>query len=315
MSARNWLFGIALGLTLACLGQAQEQAQPAEDRPEVQAQTSDGLPPDVSVRIIEDSEAAEARQRREEEARQREIEDLIAQQRMAAATEDMNEATQSMKQAAWLSVAVVAVGTALLVWTLFLTRQANQAARDTVRVTQNIGEAQVRAYPSVTSVSITGITNKLPALGITVKNSGNSPALTMKCRGQISLTYQEDIDPPGTRVQLGMVHDLVSLAQVAVPPNAEETIMVYAPHGAGDEMAEMMKTMASTAPRENPFWGVTVFFDWVDVFGGRYTFYIIAGQRPIGQDAVGSASAYSPRVLNNPLWISFQSESRKRNDG
>jgi hypothetical protein len=111
------IIAVALGLIAASL-QAQEQAngtQPAEQQSSQQAETFE---PSIPVRIIESEESSRSREIRERESDQREEDDLIAQQRMADATEAMNEATQSMKRAAWLSTFFVAVGTGLLVWTL-----------------------------------------------------------------------------------------------------------------------------------------------------------------------------------------------------
>ncbi len=129
-----WYVILALGLNVACgLGQAQEQTDGGESAAPTQEQPPPSLPLPFPVEIVEDYESAEARKRREAEAVQREKDDLVAQQGMNSATQAMNDATQ---KTAFYS----------LIWTLFLTRQANKAARDAVVITQKVGERQVRAY-------------------------------------------------------------------------------------------------------------------------------------------------------------------------
>lgn len=128
MSFRNWVFVAALGLTIATSGQAQGQTDGSGNGPADQEQPSQHLPRPFPVQIIEDDEAAEARDRREEEARQHEIDDLAAQQGMNIATQAMNEATQRMAIYALISMVLAAIGTGLLFWTLALTRKTNKAA-------------------------------------------------------------------------------------------------------------------------------------------------------------------------------------------
>ena len=82
----------------------------------------------LPIEIVESQAAAEARERHEAEARQRDIADLAAQQGMNAATQAMNAATQRMAEYAFWSTFLVAVGTAAVVWSLILMRQANGAA-------------------------------------------------------------------------------------------------------------------------------------------------------------------------------------------
>jgi hypothetical protein len=232
--------------------------------------------------------------------------------------EDLEAQQATAKWARWMtalgiiSTVLTGIGIVLVWQTLRQSIAANHAAQKAIEVTRGIGEAQVRAYPSVVSVAITGVTNGLPAIGVLVKNSGNSPALRMKGRGQISLTYQEDVLPLGTRAQRGMSHEIVSNVQVPIPPSSEAAMSFHAPHGLGDEAAQAMRVMASKVPRMNQFWAVTINFDWVDVFGAEHYFYIHAHQYP----AIGSRddvrNAYSEGILRSPLVIDYQSESRQR---
>lgn len=185
MPYRAWLLIVAFGLILpAPLLQAQEQA----DQPDGQAQSQQSpaiyLPNPLLIEIIEDEAEAEARRRHEEESRQREIDDLEAQQGMNAATQAMNEATQSMKHAAWLSTALVGLGTVLLIATLWLTRQANRAAQKAVEVTEAIGISQMRAWLSFTEWRLDAAGSEGSVEGFYIvlswKNTGSTPAVNVR---------------------------------------------------------------------------------------------------------------------------------------
>lgn len=188
MSVSRWIIAVAFGLGYSLSLQAQEQAQRTDSGAAEEASPPQTNTFGVPVRIIEDSVAAETRQRREAEAEQREKDDLVAQQGMDAATQAMNEATQSMKYASWVSTGLVAVGTGLLLWSLCLTRSATASARDAVNVTRNIGEKQVRAYLSITDVAV----SVTPLLGevrwfiiVKLRNTGQSPAKDVKIVAEI----------------------------------------------------------------------------------------------------------------------------------
>lgn len=174
MPFRTWCLAVAFGLIGASL-QAQEQAGSRNDG--ASSQQSISQPFGLPVRIVEDKEAAEATERREEEAAEREQQDLVAQQSMDAAA-------HSAKRAAWLSAALVAIGTGLLVWTLSLTREANRAARDAVAVTRDIGQRQVRAYVGVHEAKADFLSNEeFPEqyrFMIILKNTGASPATKVR---------------------------------------------------------------------------------------------------------------------------------------
>jgi hypothetical protein len=176
MSFRAWVFAVTIGL-IAGLLQAQEQEQDASGNTANQQAQPDSSPFSIPIRVIEGHESTASRERSEADAEQREKDDLLAQQGMNTATQAMNKATQSMKRAAWWSVGIVAFGTLLLVWTLCLTRRANEAAQDAVKATREIGEAQVRAYLSTTHVQV-GHNRPNGNLSFTcdILNSGQSPA-------------------------------------------------------------------------------------------------------------------------------------------
>lgn len=161
--SRNYWFKIVVvvGLTLLPLsGQTQDGQRQATIKQEPSEPYSFRIP----VEIIGN------------EISQHEIDDLIAQQGMNVATQAMNAATQKMAFYARWSTIFVAIGTALLFWTLWVTRAANRAAYDAVTATREIGEIQTRAYLSITSGTIEYRIDEWPIATLTVRNSGNSPA-------------------------------------------------------------------------------------------------------------------------------------------
>jgi hypothetical protein len=180
MSFRYWIFAVALGLTLVTSGQAQDEGEQPDSAPAEEQTQAQQFPLPIPVQIIESEEASEARERREEEARQREIDDLAAQQGMNMATQAMNDATQRMATYALVSTVIVGIGTALLVWTLLLTREANRAAQDAVEVTREIGIADTRAYITIDKVEVrfheTMAGEDRFVIQAKLKNKGKSPA-------------------------------------------------------------------------------------------------------------------------------------------
>lgn len=182
MLRRYWIVTVAIGLIAIALSlQAQEQADRSAERGERhQAAPKEPLPP-IRVELVEPDAAAEARQSSERERQEREEEDLVAQQQMAEATVAMNEATQSMKNAAWLSFGAVALGTALLIWTLYETRQANAAARKAVDVTKKSSKAQIRAYVGIEGGAIFQNGHGDWVAQVFFVNSGQSPAYKWRC--------------------------------------------------------------------------------------------------------------------------------------
>lgn len=193
MSYRYWVAAIALGLTLVGSGQAQEQENAGQGQAAQQQRPAQTFPLPVPVEIVEDEAAADARQRREGEAAQREIDDLAAQQGMNAATQAMNEATQKMAFYSLISTVLVAVGTFFLFGTLVLSIQANKAASvaakaavDSVEVTREIGVAETRSYVSVIGGGF--ILNKAGFNGwADVSNSGHSPAIEPSIEATIDI--------------------------------------------------------------------------------------------------------------------------------
>lgn len=190
MTFRSCVYTFVVGIALATSLQAQEQAKTAQEGASQQQHSSNNLSLGFPIRIIEDDESAEARKSREAEADQREKDDLKAQQGMNLATKSMNDATQSMVYAAWVSAFFVGIGTVLLVWTLLLTRQANKAARAAVDVTLDIGKAQVRAYVGVEIVNVLTTPDERGCFhgAVVFKNTGQSPAREIRTKLQILLS-------------------------------------------------------------------------------------------------------------------------------
>jgi|GEM_PF-5391184 len=186
MFSRYGLLVAALGLVaLLNSGQAQEQTQTPDNSANSQQQPSNATPFRIPVEIFENEAESETRQRHEADARQREIDDLLAQQGMNAATQEINLATQDMRDYSYRQTWLIGIGTVLLVATLLLTLGANRAAvkaavaaERAVDVTRIMGEAQTRAYLTVTGATIDykGPT-AIPHIRIGIENTGNSPAL------------------------------------------------------------------------------------------------------------------------------------------
>ena len=164
-------------MSLPALGQAQNEGGNANGGTADKQQPTQQLPIPLPIQIIEDDEAASARKTSENEAAQREKDDLIAQQGMHTATQAMNEATQSMRLASWVSAGLVLLGTGLLVWTLKLTRSANKAAQEAVSVTREIGEKQTRAYIAIDDAAVVHVKDgSRPSITVRFINSGQTPA-------------------------------------------------------------------------------------------------------------------------------------------
>lgn len=274
MSRSFWVIVFALGLVLfTSLGQAQENADD-KDRQADQEQTSaEYMPAPFRVEIVEDQAEVDYRQNREQKSDKREIDDLIAQQGMNEATQAMNNATQKMADLAYWQTLLVGIGTVLLFVTLWFTRQANLAAQNAVKVTREVGEAQSRAYLSITGAHLTWDKGMdYPGLCITLKNSGQSPARN------IEAVVRFQFYPAGKTAS-------------KISPSDRHAVLWHSDLSAGDE--ETPPTMfLSDAAIEKDVWGqslenmagvhidIVVYAD--DVFDKEITAYkhFTAGWRP-----------------------------------
>lgn len=188
MSFRSWLFVAAVGLTLLPVsGQSQEKAGKAQNEAAASGEQPGGLSFAIPIEIIESDAEADARQREEDEAQQREVADLAAQQGMHLATEAMNDATQRMADYAFWSTLIVGVGTVLLLWTLWETRKANKSANRSVDMNGEMFRRQLRAY--VTVPPEVGIFfecgHKCLSVTIPFRNVGSIPASDLVFNGTV----------------------------------------------------------------------------------------------------------------------------------
>lgn len=188
MPKSRWIIAVAFGLALSGQ-QARSQYHKTSDQAErAQESTQQANPFSVPVRIIEEPEEAQARQRAEQYSRNLNERDLVAQ-------EGMNRATQSIKDATWwmlwssvASTLFVAIGTGLLVWTLRLTRHANEAAQAAVSVTRDLGLAEHRPYVDanfggcISHWDRTRDDKIFWKIRLILSNSGNTPTFGLRVR-------------------------------------------------------------------------------------------------------------------------------------
>jgi len=175
MFKRYWIIAVALGL-VATLGQAQSASQSAQGATSQQETPAEALPISISAEIVDDDEDAKTRERREKEARQREIDDLAAQQGMNAATQSMNEATQRMATDSRQMTIATWVGVALLVVTLLLTLQANRAAVKAATISLRSERPWLRVNVEPADVLHGSPVSVLMKLNLRIENCGKSPA-------------------------------------------------------------------------------------------------------------------------------------------
>jgi len=198
MFTSYWIRSIAIvGLILLpLLGQAQEQTEETDRGQSSQNGPAENPLDSLQVEIVESDSTSDTRNSQEEEAKQREIEDLIAQQGMNAATQSIDAATQDMRDYALYSTILVGVGTVLVFITLILTWYANSSALAAVRVTRETGRDQTRAYVDVSECEIvyTGLGNIW--ITIFVKNSGQTPARSFGYIDAIGEIIARESDEP-----------------------------------------------------------------------------------------------------------------------
>lgn len=144
----KWITALTLAILIAGkgAGYAQNSDSEANGPANIEQTAPKTLPIPFPVQIVEDDGRTEARQRHEQEARQREIDDLVAQQGMNEATQSMERANWRMVDQGYISLLLVLVGTFLLIWTLTQGRNANKTAQKALVVAQGIGHWQIRPY-------------------------------------------------------------------------------------------------------------------------------------------------------------------------
>lgn len=236
MSKRSWVAGVAIGLTcLASLAQetapppvkgepiseiGQEQGAPASDD---NAQEDQLTPVDITPSLqrieaaIRDLIAEEDKIERERQE-EREIRDLNAQMEMALWAKRMTWATVA-------GILLTFVGLVLIGLTLRYTKKAaehsasmveeaqhaTKAAEETVKVTREIGQAQVMAYLNVEYCHIIKTGANEFGLHVGFKNSGQTPArnVTVDARVSVTVRITKSANQPSVRpvdIVVGLSH-------------------------------------------------------------------------------------------------------------
>lgn len=195
MFKRYWVIILAFGLI--GLGHCVVYGQSPEDAKGDKANAERSEPSDQSksnqivfpVRILENPPKTEADQRDEQEAEQREKEDLVAQQSVA-------ESTEKILWLSGLQMILAVIGTGALIYSILLNRKATNAAvvgagaavsgadaaRDAVEVARKMGDAQTRAWLGFNSYQIllnkgdNGLVHEIH-FRLLWKNYGITPAL------------------------------------------------------------------------------------------------------------------------------------------
>jgi hypothetical protein len=127
-----WLSIFAVVGWLTAFPLSAEEAKPDQPKSQGENQAEDhkSFEPSIPIRILENPKKSEADKRQEQEDTKREIEDLAAQKTMAKATEDIVWYTK-------LQLILAALGTAVLLYSLALTRMATSAAVNATEAAQN----------------------------------------------------------------------------------------------------------------------------------------------------------------------------------
>jgi len=191
---RSAFFAVGL-IAIACLGQAQETSNEPDGQAQEQQSPAQTLPLPFPVEIVEDQVETETRERREDEARKREIDDLFAQQGMNIATQAMNDATQHMAYDSRQMTIATWIGVGLLVVTLLLTLQANRAAVAAVKVTREMGQRQMRAYVGVIGSKVMMREDGIVEAILRIQNTGQSPAKYLTVQATLTARPHPSDDP------------------------------------------------------------------------------------------------------------------------
>ena len=138
-----------------------------KEQPSQSAQSGNGKPKPLAVAIVESPEQAKADERREAEGKRHDASDLDAQIRAANAAEE-----QILP--AWLAALLSFAGTGLIVWTLYLTRKANEIAKEGQRAWLSISPKL--KLPLEPYQAQAGAAYRVE-VSANIKNYGSSPGL------------------------------------------------------------------------------------------------------------------------------------------
>ncbi|WP_273240455.1 hypothetical protein [Hyphomonas atlantica corrig.] len=147
------------------------------------------VPNPLPVTIVESEEQALDRKSILERTELLEQDNLVAQQ-------GVNAATQRMADYALWQTMLVFIGTVALLFTLYLTRQANKAAQNAVRVTERIGRAQLKANIEVTGGRFVIDSDDTFKAFLVFRNTGQSSAKIIRFDQELSCLKQEYTSPP-----------------------------------------------------------------------------------------------------------------------
>lgn len=253
----RYVIGAFCLAALVSSGQAQEDQKQPERPSEKQEASANDLSTALPVVVIESEEAAVARQRAEEEARDREQRDVLAQEGMNAATERM------AKYALWQTL-LIAVGTGALIYTLFLTRQANKAAHKAVDATIVAGEQQSRAFMYVSGGKVAIYEGGVFAQ-VTVSNAGYSSAIvtnlsaTIECRAH---TYKNPDAKPELDAR-SLMPEKAQMKYLVAPTQPVNLLLHWRQSATTDSIREYV---ANTTLFDLDIWGK---IEWTNVSTGK----------------------------------------------
>jgi hypothetical protein len=146
----------------------------------------------VPVRIVEQPDAkTDADRLREQAADDREIKDLIVQERL-------KDIAQNTFNLSIFQLLLTVIGTAGLLYSLRLARQSTKAAVAAVQVTTQTSRDQLRAYVLVDSNAIVFDPAGRAGVVISFRNGGQSPALDMVigCQMKVDdINFPTDMQP------------------------------------------------------------------------------------------------------------------------
>lgn len=253
-----------------------------------------GLP----VSIISEPEVTAEERAEQEQAIQREIDDLAAQQGMERATVSIDRATQDMRDYArsslvlsWISLFVGTGSTILLLLTLRQTRQANKistiasnAAVDSVKVAQSIGITQNRPYLGLSEAQIvqTDGSGRSFSVAFKVKNYGTTPARQVRWCAEHNLAFNL---PKITKDEADLIKETQRMADVN--PSQEILLSSRIP----DEcLLAWIDAKKVSGVFQYHYFG---YIDYVDLFGRRRRQYF-------GCFSKSGVSFHAMELLLNP---------------
>lgn len=119
---------------------------------------------------------------------------------MEEATRAMNDATQEMRDYAYIQTWLVGFGTLLVFGSLVAALLANRAAFDAVRVTREVGEKQTRAYVGFENISPNFVVEEKSGVARHIvfscnfKNTRQTPAEIIYCEAAVAFgKHNEDV--------------------------------------------------------------------------------------------------------------------------